>query len=303
MMKGTTLMLAAAMLLIGARAHAKQACSATSDAARKACRNEALDDYWIAVGMCSNVSDIARPACLSDAKSALKETSKQCIDQFLARQDLCEALGPDGYAPVVDPLRFLTPAQTAANPNPYLPLIPGTVRHFKGEGELVTVSVTNQTRIILGVTTIVVTDVVVAEVGGALLEDTVDFFVQDVDGNVWYFGESSKGFENGDLVSLEGSWMAGVDGAKPGIVMKASPAVGDAYRQEFALGNAEDAAEVIATNGNESVPATSCGGHCVVTKDFTPISPEAEENKYYAAGVGMILSIDVETGARTELVP
>jgi hypothetical protein len=307
MMMRTALTLAAALLLIGGQASAKRhdgACALTSKVARKACRNEVTDDYWIAVGTCVNLSaDDARSSCLTDAKSALKEALQSCGEGFVAREDLCAALGQDRHDPVIDQARFLSPAETAANPNPYLPLVPGTVRHYKGDGELITVTVTDQTRVILGVTTIVVTDVVVAETGGAPLEDTLDFFAQDVDGNVWYMGELSQAFENGEVASLEGSWRGGVDGAKPGIVMKAAPKVGDTYRQEFALGNAEDAAEVTSITASESVPAASCSGNCVVTREFTPKEPGAEENKYYAPGIGQILGIDLETGARTELIP
>lgn len=307
MRKGTSLSLAAAVLLVGALAPAKrhdEPCAATSKVTRKGCRHGATDDYWFAVGTCTNVSaDSARAACLADAKMAFKEAIQLCGDQFTARQDLCEAIGQGRYDPSIDPARFLSPMETAAHPNPYLPLVPGTVRHYKGEGELVTVTVTDQTKVILGVATIVVSDVVHAETGGALIEDTLDYFAQDVDGNVWYMGELSQAYENGELASLEGSWQAGVDGAKPGIVMKAMPTVGDTYRQEFALDNAEDAAEVISTTASESVPAASCSGACVVTREFTPLEPDTEENKYYAAGIGQILGIDVETGARTELVP
>ena len=142
-------------------------------------------------------------------------------------------------------------------------------------------------------------DVVSAD--GGLIEDTDDYFTQDVDGNVWYFGELSKGFENGDLASLEGSWRAGVDGALPGIIMKATPAVGDTYRQEFAFGDAEDAAEVLSLTGSATTPGASCAGTCIVTRDFTPIEPDAAEQKYYAPGVGLILELGVETGERVEL--
>ena len=122
------------------------------------------------------------------------------------------------------------------------------------------------------------------------------------DGTVWYFGEISQEFDEGELVSLEGSWKAGRDGAKPGIVMLADPRAGVTYRQEWALGNAEDAAEVLETGASASTPGASCEGTCVVTRDFTPISPGAEEHKYYAPGVGLILEVNPETGDRVELV-
>ena len=94
---------------------------------------------------------------------------------------------------------------------------------------------------------------------------------------IWYFGEISKNYEDGELTGIEGSWMAGVDGAKPGILMEAAPEVGDVYRQESALGDAEDAGEVVSTTGSATVPAASCSGSCVVIKDFTPIEPCADD--------------------------
>jgi hypothetical protein len=282
---------------------AAKACDKTSKAARSACKSAAKEDYFLAVGNCNNLSsDAARKACISAAKATAKEGGEECKDQLEARKALCEQLGQTAYDPVIDPNNFLTPAQTAANPNPYLPLVPGTVRTYEGPDETITVTVTNETKVILGVTTIVVRDVVVDDMD-VPVEDTDDWFAQDVAGNVWYFGELSKSFENGELESLGGSWTAGVDGAKPGIVMKANPMVGDVYRQEFALGNAEDAGEVISTTGTESTPGASCTNECLVTRDFTPLEPGAEENKYYKAGVGLILEIDLETGERVELQP
>ena len=104
--------------------------------------------------------------------------------------------------------------------------------------------VTNDTKVILGVTTIVVHDSVYEQ--GVLTEDTLDWYAQDEDGNVWYFGEDTKELdENGNVISTEGSWEAGVNGAKPGIVMEAKPRKGDRYQQEFATGVAEDMAQVI----------------------------------------------------------
>ena len=140
---------------------------------------------------------------------------------------------------------------------------------------------THNTKVILGVTCIEVHDTVMVD--GELTEDTLDWFAQDSAGNVWYFGENSKELEDGLVVSLEGSWMAGVDGAKPGIVMKASPAVGDFYRQEFSLENAEDLAEVVSLNESVTVPAGTFN-NCLETEETSPLEPDALEHKFYSAG-------------------
>jgi hypothetical protein len=285
-------------------AHAGNACRATAAAANQACRNEKTDEFWIATGNCLNLPSLdATKACKKTAKQDLNEAKKgDCGDQLDARNALCDALGKAPYDPAIDPTSFLSPAATAASPNQYFPLVPGTVWVYKGGGETDTVTVTNQTRVIAGVTTIVVHDVV-TDASDVPTEDTDDYFAQQTDGTVWYFGESSKQLENGQVVGVEGSFLAGVDGAKPGIVMKAAPMVGDVYRQEFALGDAEDVGEVLSTTGTESVPGGSCSGTCVVTHDFSPLEPDANEQKFYAPGIGLILEVDVaEGGTRNELI-
>ena len=181
--------------------------------------------------------------------------------------------------------------------NPYLPLLPGTRYVYKGteDGEAIrnTVVVTRGTKQIQGVTTTVVRDRVY--VGGELVEDTLDWYAQDGVGNVWYFGEDSKEYEDGKVVSTQGSWEAGVDGASAGIVMPAHPAVGSTYQQEFAPGEAEDQAKVLSLGSRAVVPYATFGG-CLKTKDFTPLEPDQVEHKYYAPGIGFVRSVQVRGG-------
>jgi hypothetical protein len=297
-------MLAVALLSGGgfvSAAQAPGACSETSRLARQACDAGVADDFCIAKGICKNIADAAeRQQCLVDEREARTEAQQECRDQFHARQDLCSDLGQAPYDPAIDPADFLSPQETAMNPNPYFPLVPGTTRIFQGAGETVTVTVTNQTKTIQGVTTIVVQDDVVDD-SGRLVETTQDFFAQKVDTTVWYFGEITQSISKDGLISTDGSFLAGVDGAKAGIIMGATPQVGDVYRQEFSLGDAEDAAEVTCTTGSESTTAASCSGNCVVTRDFTPLEPGGDEQKFYAPGVGVIVTIE-PTGERSELV-
>jgi hypothetical protein len=305
-MKTSKEIVALAIMAVGVAsgpAHAGNLCRATATAANEACRNEKTDEYFIAVGNCLNLATLdATKACKKAAKHELADAKGECADQRDARNTLCEQLGKGPYDPPIDPASFLSPAATAANPNPYFPLVPGTVWVYQGGSETDTVTVTNQTKVIAGVTTIVVHDVVI-DANQVPTEDTDDYFAQHTDGTVWYFGESSRQLEDGEIVGVEGSFKAGVDSAKPGIIMKATPAVGDVYRQEFALGEAEDAGEVLSITGTESVPGASCAGTCVVTHDFSPLEPDANEQKFYAPGVGLILEIDVaEGGTRLELI-
>lgn len=282
---------------------ATTACTVTAKAARRACFNEAKDDYWIGFGNCVNLADpLARADCQDEVKLEHREAKTLCAEQYDARLDLCDVVGEAPYDPVLDPADFLTADEllAAASPNPYLPLVPGTTRRYAGGDETIEVTITDEVKLIFGIPALVVHDV--ASESGEVIEDTFDWFAQDIHGNVWYLGEISRDFEDGELVSIEGSWKAYRDFARPGIVMPAAARIGDVYRQEFALGDAEDAAAVLDLAGTASVPAASCAGDCLITKDFTPISPDAIEHKYYAPGIGLILEVDVETGERVELV-
>ena len=187
--------------------------------------------------------------------------------------------------PSIDPADFVVGVD-----NPYFPLTPGTTYHFEGETEDGTetndVVVTSDTRQILGVTCIVVEDRVYLE--GELIEETFDWYAQDKEGNVWYMGEDSAEYENGVKVSTEGSWEAGVDGAQPGIIMKANPRVGDSYRQEYYAGEAEDMAAVVAVDQSVSVASGDYNG-CIKTLEWTPLTADSEEYKYLCPDVGLAL--------------
>lgn len=227
-----------------------------------------------------------------------------CLRKYLAIALVITAFGLAGCtnekpSTSIDPKDFVPSVD-----NPFFPLVPGTVTKFKAktaEGiELQEVEVTKDTRTILGVKCTVVKDTV--KLNGELIEDTFDWYAQDKDGNVWYFGEDSKDFEEGEFVSSKGSWEAGKDGAEAGIIMKADPKVGDKYRQEFYKDVAEDMGEVLELDASESVPYGSFDA-LLVTRDWTPLEPGVEEHKYYAKGIGAILEIPVDAPQeRNELI-
>jgi hypothetical protein len=304
---GASLVIGVAITSIANAAEPQGACATTSRAGLNACTHEASDDYWIAVGVCANLGDATqRPRCRQEAVNEKTDAVEECQEVFEARQEVCEALGQAPYDPEIDPARFVDPDDIggAVAVNPLLPLKAGTRYKYVGRqaGERVVVDVTYDTIEIAGVTCRIVRDVVTDLESGELIEDTDDYFAQDVDGNVWYFGEISRNYEDGVLTDLEGSWRAGNDGAKAGILMKAVPEVGDVYRQEFLLGEAEDLAEVLNLRGNASSPYTSCSNSCLVTGEFTPLEPDGFEKKFYKPGVGMILAVDPEDGDREALV-
>ena len=197
------------------------------------------------------------------------------------------------YRPEIDPVDF-----TTAVTNPYMPLVPGTSRTYEGGGERVVVTVTGTTRTVMGVETVVVRDREYR--GSTLIEDTEDWFAQDEDGNVWYFGEDTAECNNGSITGRPGAWEAGVDGAQPGIVMLADPRVGDYYRQEYYTGRAEDVArvrELGATADHEG----RVYHDVLVTEDFTALEPGQLEHKSYAPDVGLIEERNVGGGAPVRL--
>ena len=152
----------------------------------------------------------------------------------------------------------------------------------------------------MGVSTTVVRDTVTVD--GELIEDTYDWYAQDHEGNVWYFGEETAEYEDGEIVSTAGAWEAGVDGALPGIAMEADPTVGDSYRQEYYPGEAEDMAEVVQTGVSGEV-AFGAFDDLIVIEEWTPLEPEVVEEKSYAPGVGVVLETTVQGGSgRIELI-
>ena len=179
--------------------------------------------------------------------------------------------------------------------NTRFPLKPGTTFTYKGTSDGAptkdVVVVTDKTKDILGVTARVVHDTV--QENGKAVEVTDDWYAQDDSGNVWYLGESTKDLESG---STEGSWEAGVNGAKSGIIMEAKPQVGDTYYQEFLNGVAEDQATVIQLDASVCVPYGCFDNKVLVTKEFTALEPGVVDHKYYAPGVGDIKEETVQGG-------
>lgn len=278
------------------------ACTNTTKAVFRACGHDVRDDFWIRYGNCVNdYRPFKAVSCLSDAFVNYKDDVALCKDQRIARKQICRQIGDGPYRPKIRSKNFLSAQEIAANPNPYFPLTPGLVKVFESGDETITVTVTEDVKVILGIDTIVVRDTV--EEDGQLVEDTFDWYAQDIDGNVWYFGELSLNYEDGELTDLDGSWQSGVEDAQPGIIMKASPVEGEVYRQEYLLAEAEDMAQVHSTyDTTESVPAADCSAGCLITREFLPVEPDVEEFKYYAPGIGFILATKPDSTEREELV-
>lgn len=297
-------------------------CSATARNQFVACASEVADDYFTANALCINVSDReGRSECFSEAWTERGEGHRLCGRQHTARRNLCGLLGEGRYDPDFDPASFDDDFDDLSNPNPYFPLTIGNQWEYEGGDETIVVEVLDKTKLIEGVTCIVVNDRV--EEDGEPIEDTDDWFGQRLDGTVDYCGEISRNFElfegddpeEAELVDTEGSWKAGRDGAKPGTLFPGMPVVGNVYRQEFSAGDAEDVAKVLSAGyGYGSNPRLDrfvpqelaellcAADDCVVTREFTPLEPGAFERKYYAPGIGLFLEVDPASGDIVQLV-
>ena len=152
--------------------------------------------------------------------------------------------------------------------------------------------VNRRTKTIEGVPCVAVNDRLY--LGGRLEERTTDWYSQDASGNVWYFGENTAELDpDGHVTNTEGTWTAGVNGARPGIYMTTHPRVGQSWEQEYYKGHAQDQFKVIGVFGTNAV----------LTQETTPLEPGTVDHKLYVHGVGTVLE-QTEKGPneRNELV-
>jgi hypothetical protein len=177
--------------------------------------------------------------------------------------------------------------------NAYFPLPVGRTLLYRGvengTKEVDRVHVTSRVKTIAGITATVVSDNVY-EPPAKLAEKTFDYYAQDDAGNVWYLGEDTKELLPGGKVDTSGSWLAGRDGAKPGLIMEADPRVPDAYRQECLSGEAEDLAWVVGRGGPKQV---------LRTLEFSPLEPAIVERKVYRPRVGVVSERQLSGGHET----
>jgi len=208
-----------------------------------------------------------------------------------------------GEAVTLDPADFTTNID-----NPYWPMKPGSrwvYRETDTTGARLrnVITVTRRTKKIAnGITARVVRDV--STQNGATVEATDDWYAQDKAGNIWYLGERTAEYERGKVVSRSGSFEAGVGGAQAGVQMPANPQAGLAYRQEYRKGQAEDKAQVVSVGQDViEVPFRFASQDVLMTRERTPLEPRVQELKFYARGIGMLLSVHTDgDGGREELI-
>lgn len=206
------------------------------------------------------------------------------------------AAGSSGSTIVIDPADFSTSID-----NLYFPLHRGTSYVYEGSSKdgatRVQATVLFESRVVMGVECRVVLEKVF--VRDELRESTHKWYAQDGDGNVWQFGKDSEEYKEGEVTSTAGSWEAGIDGAAPGIVMKADPQVGDVYQQRYLAGEAEGMAEVLGVDASVEVPYSSFN-HVLKIKEWTSLDPGVIQEKYYGPGMGLVLREQVEGGSEWE---
>jgi hypothetical protein len=294
----------------------------TAFAMYQACAFEYQDDYWVMYAQCTNVGARgARERCLAEALEDKTDAERDCRRQLSARRAVCGAVGGGRYDPPFRAVDFDVNFTAPTTPNPYFPLQPGFHWEYESADERTEIEVRSATKQIAGVTCVVVNDLVSSQ--GQTVEDTDDWIALAKNGDIYYCGEEVRDYEHfagddsprAELVSIDGSFKIGRDGAKPGILMPFAPRVGQVFRQEFHLGNAEDVVQILATNYrygqnpalDQFVPQAlanllCAAADCVVTKDTTPLEPSHFELKYYAPNIGRFLEINPREAKVSQLV-
>lgn len=183
-----------------------------------------------------------------------------------------------------------------AGGNAYFTLEPGRQSVLEGGATRLVITVTPDVKVVDGVRTRVVEERETE--GGKLVEVSRNFFAFSAkDSGVYYFGEDVDVYKDEIVANHEGSWRAGVGGARFGLMMPAHPRVGQRFHQEVAPGAAMDRAEVLSVSESLRVPAAAYR-QCVRMKETTPLEPGATEFKVYCPEVGLVLDGDLRL-ART----
>ncbi|MAW60348.1 MAG: hypothetical protein CMJ94_05880 [Planctomycetes bacterium] len=271
----------------------------TADALLEATRLDAHSDFLEAFAIALNEPFDEFPDAMREAWAERTEELELAEDQYEMRLQVFHQVGHGRYLPELDPAEF-----DAALTNTYFPFPVGQTLVY----EKTTAEGVERVEVTALADTIEIDDIECRQVqdtaylDGVLLEDTIDWYAQHTNGDVWYMGEISKNYdEDGFLEDIDGSWRHGKDGAQAGILMPGTPVIGQLYRQEYWIDEAEDVGRVVATNETVVVPAGTFTG-CLKTEDGTALEPDAREFKYYAPGVGLVLEVDPESGERLELI-
>ena len=311
-------------------------CFQTAGQLFQGCMADVMEEQRTGNAVCLNIGDHAEQrACRRDVAEAVAEEREECFEVREARWDACVLLGEDIYDP--DPLTVETlfspeeVADGAAPQNPYWDLRAGRTfvlritefedGEFEDTGDVVigTVQDADEAVEIQGQLCTTLTEVEFSreeeededeagEVDYFVTEKTDDYYGLTLNSDVIYCGETTIAAEDdeGLVLDTDGSFIAGLEGAKSGYLLRSMPMVGVAERQEWALDEAEDVVEYLslATQPDEEYGGNntndddySCEGDtCLGTQDINPLDPEESELKFYKPEVGFVLALDFEDG-------
>jgi hypothetical protein len=304
-------------------------CQTSASNLFKACQLDASADLNTTKASCAHIADyMDRKTCESEAREQFSDGRDECLSQVQSRFEVCGLLDERRYQdPINDPaLTFINPDDVPSvyPANPYVSVAAGRTLLLRGGEdfeERVVIHVTDEVREVQGVPCRIVWDIVMVaqedDAGNVVeyepVEVTQDWFAQTDNGDTYYCGEAVQDYEDGIVISLDGSFEAGTDYANGGFLTKAFPVVGSTHRQELDVNDAEDLVQYLDL---AAVPSDEEGGEnpafpcapvgCLRTFDFSTLSPDSTEYKYYLAGTGFVLAVSLEdgelTGEREELV-
>jgi hypothetical protein len=220
---------------------------------------------------------------------------------FLSCQKDEERQIDSSYQPDINPAKF---TNSTALTNPYFPAPIDKTYRYEGQSEDGTEAVEEKrqatSKTVDGIECVVIK--FTAWLNGQLSEEADDWYAQDTSGTVWYFGEYVNNYDsNGQLINHDGSWEAGVDGAKPGIIMPANPTPGMQYREEYYFNEAEDQAEIVNVGLMVSIPYGNFT-NVLETRNWSELEPDIVEQKFYAPGIGVIRELSPMESEELNLV-
>ena len=182
--------------------------------------------------------------------------------------------------------------------NAYITMQPGRVLTLKSGIDTLTITVLPDTQEIDGITTGILEERETKN--GTLVEISRNFFATDrKTGDVYYFGEDVDNYKDGKVISHESAWRAGTAGARFGLMIPATPAVGQAFYQEIAPKVAMDRVEIVSTSATVKTPAGTFE-RCVHLRETTPLESDVS-HKYYAPGIGLIKDDEFELAERPQV--
>lgn len=197
------------------------------------------------------------------------------------------------YAPKISAADFVANVD-----HPYFPLVAGASYKYAGDKRTSEVKVTPNTKAILGVQAIEVSEAITE--GDAITRQTLDWYAQDKSGAVWRLGHLTKQMDGVNVVSTEGSWEAGKDGAQPGMVLPKEPAVGEQWRQGYYPCHVDDQVKLLADNASINTTGGSFND-CLQTQETSALDAKIDVQKYYCKDHGLVLRDDKAAGFREGL--